>query len=351
MSILVTGGSGFIGSHTCLVLLELGYDVFVLDSFINGKKYVFDRIKKILKKKGLRINGLFKYYDGDIREIEIIRKVFEYAIVSNNPITKVIHFAGLKSVSESVKNPTLYWDVNVKGSLNLLEVMSEFNCKKIIHSSTANVYGHSFKKYFIESDKINPPNPYSETKAEVEKILEEITVKDNNWGVLNLRYFNPIGAHESGEIGEDPKQINNNLFPIILKVALGKKDYLSIYGNDWDTEDGTCIRDYLHIMDLVDAHIKGINFLNNEQNLGFVNINIGTGKGTTILNLVKTFSEVNNCKIPYHFSSRREGDPVRLVANNSLSKKILGWEATRSLDQMCKDGWNWINKNYEKDII
>ncbi len=348
MSILITGGAGFIGSHTCLKLLERGKNIIILDSFINSKLSVIDRIKKYCKNKSINIDNKIKLFQGDIRDKKVLKDVFDYGKLNNSLVEQVIHFAGLKSISDSIKFPSEYWDVNVNGSINLFKFMNEYNCKKIVFSSSATVYGNSNKGLFNENDKINPLNPYAATKVEIENLLEKITKKEkNSWSVLNLRYFNPIGAHENAIIGEDPLIGTNNLFPLILKVATGSRNKLAIFGRDWETYDGTCIRDFIHVMDLADAHIKGIEFLNCKDNVGIKTINIGTGIGTSVLSLITTFCEVNNCKVPYYFSSRREGDSSKLVANNNLALNLLGWKPNKDLFDMCKDGWNWTcNSNF-----
>lgn len=344
-SILVTGGTGFIGSHTSLNLLENGYRVIILDSFHNSSHVVIDRIKEILKDKISDVQDKLIIQKGDIRNEDSLKKVFEFAKKYSYEIDAVIHFAGVKAVGESVQNPLLYWDVNVKGSISLLKVMQEYGCKTIVFSSSATIYGEGPLHPLSESAKIMPKNPYGDTKATVELLLENIYLSSkDSWRIASLRYFNPIGAHPSGLLGEDPLDTPNNLFPYICKVATGEYKELEIYGNDWQTQDGTGVRDYIHVMDLAEAHNSALNFLLKEKPK-FIKLNIGTGKGTSVLQLLKTFQKVNNCKIPYVFVNRREGDAPFVIAKNDLAISLLNWMPQRSLEEMCIDGWRWQNNN------
>ena len=345
-NILITGGTGFIGSHTCLKLLELGYKITVIDSLVNSTDASLKKVSDILK---IKINGLsanISFEKGDIRNNFFLNDVFNKALILKTPITSVIHFAGLKSVKESNLKPLEYWDVNVSGSINLLKIMDKYSCRNIVFSSSATIYGSNKEKNsFKEDSKINPINIYGETKANVEKILSYLHFSNpEKWNIACLRYFNPIGAHPSGLIGESPLKEPENLFPYICQVASGKRKILKIFGNDWPTKDGTCIRDFIHVMDLVDAHICALENLHKGKHK-LINLNIGTGKGTSVLELIRTFEEVNSIKIPFIIHGRRNGDSAYVVADNSLSHEILNWKPKRSLVEMCRDGWNWQKKN------
>jgi len=345
-TILVTGGCGFIGSHTCLCLLKNNYKIVVVDSNINSSKLSLKNIKKIFELNNLVMQEIF-FKKGDIRDEEFLKKVFLQAKNNGNPIEGVVHFAGLKSVEESTKDPLIYWDNNVCGTLTLLKVMKLFKCKTIVFSSSATIYGNPKINPIKESFAIKPLNPYGQTKASIEYILEGIFKGfQKNWKVANLRYFNPIGAHESGLIGEEPLNKPNNLFPYISLVASGKYKKLNIYGKNWPTHDGTGIRDYIHVMDLAEAHTCAINYLF-DKGPNLLNLNIGTGVGTSVLELVETFEEVNKCKIPYEFCNRRQGDVATLIADNERAISLLQWNPKRNLKDMCKDGWRWrqINPN------
>ena len=341
-TILITGGCGYIGSHTCYVLLKNGFDVIVIDSLQNSSKTSLDNVLKILKNEGIDSANKLKFFHGDIRDPNFISEVFSAA---NQIISGVIHFAGLKAVGESNKKPLDYWDVNVCGAVNLLKVMKNFNCSNFVFSSSASVYGNSDNKNFSEESEINPINPYGNTKATVEKILSNLFDSDKtSWNIICLRYFNPIGAHCSGLIGEDPRNYPNNLFPFITQVAVGRKKELKIFGKDWPTKDGTCIRDYIHVMDLAEGHLAAIKYLfENECKIEF--LNLGTGIGTSVLELMNTFEKVNRCQIPHLISQRREGDKDVLIARNDRAKKILDWHPHRTIEDACKDGWKWQKNN------
>ena len=339
-SILVTGGAGFIGSHTCLKLLESNFTIFILDSNINSSKLSIDRIINIGKKNNLEFEKKIFFFKGDIRDEIFLNNVFLKAIEMKKKIKAVIHFAGLKSVRESVINPILYWDFNVNGSLKLFATMKKYNCKTIVFSSSATVYG-SREINLREDLDLKPANPYGETKVAIERILKNIFISEKkSWRIVNLRYFNPIGAHPSGKIGENPLGIPNNIFPKLIDVAARKIDKLQIFGNDWDTPDGTGIRDYIHVMDLAEGHVSALDYMFNQKSL-FLNLNLGTGKGYSVLELIRTFSEVNDVDIPFEFAPKRKGDVARLVADNRLSLSILNWRPIHNLEDMCRDGWNW----------
>jgi len=343
--ILITGGLGFIGSHTSLRLLEEGYECLILDSLVNSSLKSLERLNDLINKINPKYLNNLTFKKGDIRDINFLRKIFSESLKSKKSFDGVIHFAGLKSVRESNINPLNYWDVNVLGSINLINVMEEFNCRNLIFSSSATIYGPSEILPFTERAKINPINPYGQTKATVEKILEDIAkTSKKEWRIASLRYFNPIGAHNSGLLGEDPLNIQNNIFPIILEVARKNIKCFEIFGNNWETKDGTGVRDYVHIMDLSEAHLKALEFLFNASPQYLV-LNIGTGKGTSVLELIKTFKNATGIEIPYIFSDKREGDVAAAVADNSLSKKVLNWIPKRDIRDMCEDGWNWYSKS------
>ena len=343
-NILLTGGCGFIGSHTAVSLLEKNYNVFILDSLINSS---YESINRILKVSDLETNKQERlyYFKEDLRNKDAIKYLFEKAREFKKPIDAVIHFAGLKSVSESFKLPILYWDTNVGGSINLLEVMNQNECHLFVFSSSATIYGQSNNKLIKETNPINPINPYGTTKSAVENFLNELfSSNPKKWKIANLRYFNPIGAHSSGLIGENPKGEPHNIFPIICNVASKKRKNLNIYGNDWPTNDGTGIRDYVHVVDLAEGHLRALQYLEKE-NSKIINLNIGTGKGTSVLELVKAFEKINKVIIPYTFVNRRNGDAPFVVADNSAALKLLDWEPKKTIEEMCKDGWLWQCKN------
>ena len=344
-NLLITGGCGFIGSHTCLSLLERNFNVIVIDSNINSNDIVLKKIIDIGFLENKKYAKQLKFIKGDIRDFSLLDSIFSNAILNKKPVEGVIHFAGLKAVEESVKNPLLYWDNNLCGSINLFKVMQKYNCKNIVFSSSATLYGNSIKKLISENEKLNPCNTYGKTKLAIENILNELFVSsEEKWKIANLRYFNPIGAHSSGLIGENPSNIPNNLFPYICRVASGNLSQLQIFGKDWDTHDGTCIRDFIHVMDLADAHIAAINYLfDNDPEI--LNLNIGTGIGTSVLELVNTFIKVNEIDIPYVFTNRRKGDVKMVVADNRLAIKKLNWSSKRNLQDMCIDGWKWQKNN------
>ena len=341
-TVLATGGLGFVGSHCCVELINNGFDVCIVDSLINSSEQNLYKIKKILETNKCNNKGKLYFKKGDVKNHQLIDNIFKEFRDINKPILMVLHFAGLKAVEESVKNPLKYWDENVNSAISLLSIMNKNNCKNIVFSSSATIYKPVNDKKLVESSFKEPINAYGNSKLTIEKILNDLANSEpNKWRIANLRYFNPAGAHESGLIGEDPLKIATNLFPIILDVAIKKKDRLYIFGNDWPTKDGTCIRDYIHIMDLANAHVSAIDFLlkNKPQE---ISINIGNGKGYSVLEVVNTFMKVNKIKLHFQFEERRKGDPAYVVADNKLALSLLDWKPRKSLEDMCIDSWRWI---------
>ncbi len=334
MSILITGGSGYIGSHTLIELHDAGYDFLVYDNLSNSSKESIRRVEKIINK-----NIIFE--EGDIRDIKKLEEIF-----SKYSIDSVIHFAGLKAVGESVVKPLEYYDNNVVGTIRLLEVMKKFSCKKIVFSSSATVYGNPHKMPIKEDFPIGgTTNPYGTSKYMIERILKDLYVADDSFKIAILRYFNPVGAHESGAIGEDPNGIPNNLMPFISQVAVGKREFLSVFGGDYDTSDGTGVRDYIHVVDLAFGHVKAIEYLNNSKEINPLEVNLGTGKGYSVLEMVKAFEKASGKKIPYRIVERRMGDIAKCYADSSFVKDVLDWEAKKNLDDMCQDTYNWQKMN------
>ena len=334
MVILVTGGAGYIGSHTCVELLEKGEQIVIVDNFCNSKPSVIEKIKEITKKD-------FKFYEVDLLDKPKLEKVFQ-----ENDIKEVIHFAGLKAVGESVQKPLEYYHNNITGTLMLLEVMKKYNCKKIVFSSSATVYGLPKTVPIKEDFPLSTTNPYGSTKLFIEQILKDVCNSDKTFAAILLRYFNPIGAHKSGLIGEDPNGIPNNLMPFIARVADGTYPELKVFGNDYDTPDGTGVRDYIHVVDLSIGHIKAIEKIRKMD--GVEIYNLGTGNGFSVLDLVKTFEKVNNVKINYKIVGRRAGDIAVCYANCDKASKELGWKCERNIEDMCRDTWNFILKNKKK---
>lgn len=331
MSILITGGAGFIGSHTCVEMLNSGYDVVVVDNLDNSSSESLDRVEKITGKK-------VKFYKQDVRNREALRKIF-----TENSIEAVIHFAGLKAVGESVREPIMYYDNNLINTLVLLETMNEFGVKKIVFSSSATVYGVATEMPLVEGMPLGAINPYGRTKLFIEHILTDLYAADKDWCVALLRYFNPIGAHKSGLIGEDPKGIPNNLMPYISQVAVGKLDKLHVFGNDYKTIDGTGVRDYIHVVDLAFGHVKAIEWV--LKNTGCEPFNLGTGNGTSVLQLRDAFVKATGVDVPYVIDPRRPGDPDEVYANADKAKKVLGWTAKYGIEEMCEDTWRWQKNN------
>ena len=337
MAVLVTGGAGYIGSHTCIEMQSAGYDVVVVDNLDNSNAEALKRVEKITGKP-------VKFYKEDVRDKEALRRIF-----SENEIEAVIHFAGLKAVGESVREPIMYYDNNLKNTIALLEVMNEFGVKKIVFSSSATVYGVATEMPLTEGMPLGAINPYGRTKYFIEEILRDLYVADKDWCIALLRYFNPIGAHKSGLIGEDPKGIPNNLMPYISQVAVGKLEKLHVFGNDYNTVDGTGVRDYIHVVDLAQGHVKAIDWA--LKNKGCEAFNLGTGNGTSVLQLRDAFVKASGIDVPYVIDPRRPGDPDEVYADATKAKEVLGWEAQRGIDEMCEDTWRWQSGNpngYEK---
>ncbi|MBC8596567.1 UDP-glucose 4-epimerase GalE [Qingrenia yutianensis] len=329
--ILVTGGAGFIGSHTCVELLNAGYEVVILDNFCNSKPEAVKRIEKITGKS-------VKLYEADMLDKDAVEKVFD-----ENKIDAVIHFAGLKAVGESVSIPLTYYHNNITGTLILCEVMAKHNVKKIVFSSSATVYGSPKTVPIKEDFPLSTTNPYGSTKLMIENILRDLYVSDNEWSIALLRYFNPIGAHESGLLGEDPNGIPNNLVPYIAQVALGKLEVLSVFGNDYPTHDGTGVRDYIHVVDLSQGHIKALEKI--MDTTGVDAYNLGTGTGYSVLDVVNAYQEASGVKINYKIAPRRPGDIAECYADPTKSKNELGWSAKLDIKKMCIDSWNFTKKN------
>ena len=343
-NILITGGTGFIGSHTCLNFLEEGFNITIVDSLKNSSKDVLKGIKGILELSNKYDENKINFYEGDIRNKTFLKEVFLEAHKKNNPIDAVIHFAGLKSVRASTLNPILYWDVNVIGSINLFKTMEENNCRTILFSSSATVYGDSQDVPFKESAQIKPLNTYGYTKSAIENVLHNIFNSDSSrWRICHLRYFNPIGSHPSGLIGENPKNKPENIFPYICQVASGLREKLYVFGNDWPTPDGTCYRDYIHVTDLAEIHKKSLKFLIDNGGT-YLTFNVGKGKSYSVLELINAFERVNNIKINYEFTTRRDGDIAISYADTSKIYNLLKWKPSKSIEDMCKDGWNWQKK-------
>ena len=337
--ILVTGGAGYIGSHTCITLHQAGYDVVVYDNLSNSSIEAINRASKLAGQP-------IEFIEGDIRDAKLLKQVF-----AENDFFGVIHFAGLKAVGESVTKPLLYYNNNVSGTITLLEVMAEANVKNLVFSSSATVYGDPEVLPIDETSPRSCTNPYGQSKLTVEHILQDLAATNEGWNLIPLRYFNPVGAHPSGQIGEDPNDIPNNLMPYISQVAVGKLEKLSIFGNDYPTVDGTGVRDFIHVTDLAQGHVAALNYLQQQVSLsqtssvGFLPINLGTGKGTSVLELVTAFSEVSGQDIPYQFSARRAGDIASCYASADKAKQLLGWEAKLSITEMCQDTWRWQSMN------
>ena len=331
MAILITGGAGYIGSHTCVALQEAGYDIIVIDNFDNSSRESLRRVEKITSKK-------VPLYEADVRDADALRAIF-----AENKIDAVIHFAGLKAVGESVQQPIRYYDNNLISTLRLLEVMQEFNVKRLVFSSSATVYGVTTEMPLREGMPLGAVNPYGRTKLFIEEILRDMVIADPTWTVALLRYFNPIGAHKSGTIGEDPNGIPNNLMPYISQVAVGKLPYLNVFGNDYDTVDGTGVRDYIHVVDLAEGHVCAVKWA--LENTGCEPFNLGTGRGYSVLQLHDAFEKASGVKVPYRIAPRRSGDLGEVYADPTRAKEILHWEAKYDVQQMCEDAWRWQKNN------
>lgn len=331
MVMLVTGGSGYIGSHTVVQLLNKGHDVVIFDNLSNSRPEVLNRIEAICGKRPI-------FIEGDIRDKDSLKAVF-----SDHSIHSVIHFAGLKAVGESVQKPLYYYQNNVEGSLNLFEAMAEAGCYKIVFSSSATVYGDPISVPIDEGFPLSATNPYGQSKLMIENILRDLSISNDQWQIALLRYFNPVGAHESGLIGEDPAGIPNNLMPFVAQVAVGKRDRLSVFGGDYPTHDGTGVRDYIHVEDLAAGHLKALDVLTSDH--GCKAYNLGTGNGYSVLDVVKAFAEASGCDVPYEIVERRSGDIAECYADPAFSERALGWKAEYDMKKMVEDHWCWQSKN------
>ena len=331
MKILVTGGAGYIGSHTCVELIEAGHDVVIIDNLSNSKKIAVDRVEKIVGKS-------IDFYEADVRDAKALADIFDA-----HKIDAVIHFAALKAVGESVAKPIEYYTNNLVSTLTLLGVMREKGCKNIVFSSSATVYGDPHTVPITEDFPLSTTNPYGATKLMIEDMLRDVFKSDNSWNIAILRYFNPVGAHKSGTIGEDPSGIPNNLTPYITQVAMGKREILSVFGNDYPTPDGTGVRDYIHVVDLAKGHVKAIEKL--AQNPGIVTVNLGTGRGYSVLELHAAFEKASGKKIPYKIVDRRPGDIAACYADPAKAYEVLGWKAEKTVEEMCADSWRWQSQN------
>jgi UDP-glucose 4-epimerase len=329
--LLVTGGAGYIGSHACLILLEAGFEIVVLDNLFNSSIESLMRVEKITGKS-------IQFVEGDIRDRNLLRSIFtEYSIEA------VIHFAGLKAVGESVIQPLKYYDNNVCGSVALFEIMKEFGCKKLVFSSSATVYGDPASVPILESFSLSTTNPYGASKLMIESILRDLHKSDVDWSVAILRYFNPVGAHPSGLIGEDPNGTPNNLMPYISQVAVGKREKLQVFGSDYPTHDGTGVRDYIHVMDLAQGHLSALKYI--EKQPGLVTVNLGTGNGYSVLDMVKAFEKSSNRAVNYEVVNRRPGDVAQCYADASYAFELFGWKAELGIEEMCEDTWRWQSMN------
>ena len=330
-SVLVTGGAGYIGSHTVLLLLEAGYSVVVLDNLSNSSRESLDRVERLTGKS-------LEFIEGDIRDSDCLKKIFD-----GHDIASVIHFAGLKAVGESVAQPLRYYDWNVTGTLRLLEAMDSADVRTMVFSSSATVYGDPASVPIREDFPLSATNPYGATKLHIEDMLRDLYTSDTRWQIVLLRYFNPVGAHESGEIGEDPNGIPNNLLPFIAQVAIGRREKLNVFGGDYETADGTGVRDYIHVMDLAQGHLAALQAFEKAQ--GLLTVNLGTGQGYSVLEMIEAFSKSCGRDVPYDIVARRPGDVAVCYADPSQAIEVLGWRAIRGIDAMCRDHWLWQEKN------
>lgn len=334
--LLITGGAGFIGSHTSLVLLEAGHQLLVLDNFHNSSPESLRRVQELSRTPKEQL----KVLEGDIRSPSDLEEAFR------SGIDAVVHFAGLKAVGESVSNPLRYWDVNVNGSGQLLSAMRCHDCRTIVFSSSATLYGIPNQVPIPETAPVHAINPYGNSKAAVEQMLADVASSEPGWRIACLRYFNPVGAHPSGQIGEDPNGIPNNLFPFVSQVAVGRRQELQVFGNDWPTPDGTGVRDYIHVMDLAEGHLAAIQHLM-EQGPQLLTVNLGSGQGHSVLEVVQAFEKASSRSVAYKLVERRPGDAATTVADPSLANRVLGWQTKRSLEEICRDGWSWQSQNPE----
>ena len=332
MKVLITGGAGYIGSHTTVAFLEAGYDVVIIDNYANSKPESLRRIRQITGRD-------FAFVEADLCDRGAVEKLFE----THSDIAAVIHFAGLKAVGESVQIPMDYYYNNLLSTIVLCQTMAKYGCKKLVFSSSATVYGMNNPVPYVETMPNSATNPYGRTKLMIEEILRDVWVSDNEWSIALLRYFNPIGAHPSGLIGEDPQGIPNNLFPYIAQVAVGRREQLSVFGDDYDTIDGTGVRDYIHVCDLADGHLRAMEYV--LKGTGVEAINLGTGNGTSVLQLVRCFEKASGKPVSYRITDRRAGDIDNSYADCSRARELLGWEARYSIDDMCADGWRFISSN------
>jgi UDP-glucose 4-epimerase len=333
---LITGGAGFIGSHTCLVLLEAGHALVVLDNFANSSP---ESLRRVVELAGSSAEARLKLVRGDVCNASDLDQAFARA-----PVDGVIHFAGLKAVGESVSQPLRYWETNVGGSQRLLTAMANHGCRTLVFSSSATLYGYPEAVPIPERAPVRPINPYGHTKAAVERMLGDLAASEPGWRIACLRYFNPVGAHPSGRIGEDPNGIPNNLFPFISQVAVGRRDRLQVFGGDWPTADGSCVRDYIHVMDLAEGHLAALDALlaSGDQ---LLTLNLGSGQGHSVLEVIETFAETSGQRVPYSIAARREGDAAITVADPRLAQQKLHWRTRRSLIDICRDGWAWQQAN------
>ena len=326
-SILVTGGAGFIGSHTCVALLEAGHEVIVLDNLCNSDATVIKQIGQICAREPV-------FVEGDIRDGALLKDLFD-----KYPVSAVIHFAGLKAVGESMQLPLAYYENNVSGTVTLLMAMREAGVKTMVFSSSATVYGNPASVPITEDFPRSTTNPYGASKLVIEDILADLFRAEPDWRLARLRYFNPVGAHESGLIGENPRGVPNNLMPFIAQTGAGLRDELVVFGDDYDTPDGTGVRDYIHVVDLADGHVAALNYLQNNSEL--LTVNLGTGQGVSVLDMIRAFEKINHCKVPYRISDRRPGDVAKCWADTRLANRLLGWQSSRTLENMCTDSWRW----------
>ncbi len=334
--LLVTGGAGFIGSHTCLVLLAAGHELLVIDNFANSSP---ESLKRVSALAGDEAGTRLEVIDGDIRSSADLEQAFQ-----QGPFAGVVHFAGLKAVGESVAEPLKYWDVNVGGSQQLLAAMASHGCRTLVFSSSATLYGYPESVPIQETAAVQPINPYGHTKAAVERMLHDLAISEPGWRIACLRYFNPVGAHPSGRIGEDPNGIPNNLFPFISQVAVGRREQVRVFGGDWPTPDGSGVRDYIHVMDLAEGHQAALEVLLNERDQ-LLTLNLGSGQGHSVLEVIHAFEEVSGQAIPYVVANRRPGDAAITVADPAEARRRLGWTTKRSLNEICRDGWAWQQSN------
>ena len=345
--ILITGGAGFIGSHTCLVLLQEGHNLIVLDNLSNSSPVALERVATLagLSSSADDREGRLQLIRGDIRDRACLDQIFSQAKTIGQPLQAVIHFAGLKAVGESVREPLRYWDVNLTGSRCLLAAMNDHDCRTLVFSSSATLYGYPNCVPIPESAAVQPINPYGHSKAAVERMLQDLAASSpNQWSIACLRYFNPVGAHPSGAIGEDPMGIPNNLFPFVCQVAIGRRELMQVFGGDWPTSDGTGVRDYIHVMDVADGHRAALDCLLTEP-AQLLTLNLGSGQGASVLEVIRAFERASGRSVPYEIVARREGDAAATVADPALALQRLGWRTKRSLDDICRDGWAWQSAN------